>query len=341
MVSDSFAFTDLPPARVQRVDRGLVTVLTEDGPLRVSLGADLLDQMAKDSTAGPCTGDWCLLRAWPDGPVTLESVLPRGPSIRRAEVGGSSREQVLAANIDVAAVVVGLIPEPVIGKLERMLALAWSSGAQPAVVLTKADLVPDAEQIAEDVRSAADGVPVIVVSSVTGQGIAEVRALAGADGTIALLGSSGTGKSSLVNALVGTEVLGTQRIRADGRGRHTSVRRELVLLPGGGAVIDTPGLRGVGLIDAEEGLASTFGDVEALVSQCRFRDCAHTSEPGCAVRAAVDDGTLSVRRLESWHKLREEMRVMAARQDERSRAELLKVWRRDSKAHRKPRGGAS
>ncbi|MGH3384529.1 MAG: ribosome small subunit-dependent GTPase A [Nocardioidaceae bacterium] len=340
-MSDSFAFTDLPPARVQRVDRGLVTVLTEDGPLRVSLGADLLDQMAKDSTAGPCTGDWCLLRPWPDGPVTLESVLPRGPSIRRAEVGGSSREQVLAANVDVAAVVVGLIPEPVIGKLERMLALAWNSGAQPAMVLTKADLVPDAEQIAEDVRSAADGVPVIVVSSVTGQGIAQVRALAGADGTVALLGSSGSGKSSLVNALVGTEVLGTQRIRADGRGRHTSVRRELVLLPGGGAVIDTPGLRGVGLIDAEEGLASTFGDVEALVSQCRFRDCTHTSEPGCAVRAAVDDGTLPVRRLESWHKLREEMRVMAARQDARTRAELVKVRNRDNKAHRKPRGDAS
>jgi ribosome biogenesis GTPase len=198
-------------------------------------------------------------------------------------------------------------------------------------VLTKADLVGDAELLAEDVADAAPGVEVLVVSVVSGRGVDDLRSRLEGRLTLALLGASGHGKSSLTNALVGAEVLTTRTIREDGRGRHTSVRRELVPLPGGGAVIDTPGLRGVGLIDAEAGIAHTFADVEALAARCRFNDCAHDGEPGCAVAAAIDAGTLPVRRFESWQRLQRELRWIASRTDARLRAERLKEWRRQTR----------
>lgn len=291
-------------------------MLTDDGPLRVSLGSELLDRIAHDPTAAPCAGDWGTLCRWPDGPVTLHRLLPRGASIVRVEPGGSTRGQVLAANIDLVAVVIGLLPEPSMRRVERLLALGWASGARPVVVLTKADLVGDADHIAADVTAVASDVPVLVVSATTGAGVPELRELIGA-GTAGLIGGSGAGKSSLVNAMVGTDVLRTREIRADGRGRHTSVRRELVPLPGGGAVIDTPGLRGVGLRDAAAGVAAAFADIEELVAGCRFRDCSHRSEPGCAVLAALADGRLAQRRLESWRKLRAETVALDSRRDRR------------------------
>lgn len=231
---------DLPPARVQRVDRGLVTLLVDGAPLRASLGADMLDRIAHDPVTAPCVGDWCDLRRWPDGPVTVERVLPRGASIVCADVNGSSRGQVLAANLDLVVVVVALAPEPARAGVERLLALAWSSEAPSLVVLTKADLVPDPALVAGDVARVAPSVRVLITSGTTGAGIAALREAVG-HGTAALIGSSGSGKSTLVNALVGADVLTTTAVRADGRGRHTSVRRELVILPGGGAVIDTRG----------------------------------------------------------------------------------------------------
>ena len=238
---------DLVPGRVARVDKGLATVFTEDGPVRASWSGALLAEMASDAQAGPCTGDWGVLRFWPDDRITVESVLPRRTTIVRAEVGGSSRGQVLASNVDVIAIVVGLVPEPNIVRIERFLALAWESGARPVVVLTKSDLVGDAESLAEDVALAAPGADVLVCSATTGAGMDDVRALLDGNATLALLGSSGAGKSSLVNALAGVELLDVQEIREDGKGRHTSVRRELIVLPAGGVVIDTPGLRGIGL----------------------------------------------------------------------------------------------
>ena len=322
------AASDATVGRVVRVDRGVATVLTEDGVVRASYGADLLSLMSTDSTAAPCTGDWCVVRDWPDHRVTLDQLLPRRTAVVRATSGEQSRGQVLCANADHVAVVASLHPAPAVSKIERMVALAWESGAQPLVVLTKADLVPDAHLVAEDVASAAPGVEVVVCSTVTGEGVDRIRELVGANGTIALLGSSGHGKSSLTNALVGAEVLATKEIGDDGRGRHTSVRRELVVLPGGGAIIDTPGLRGVGLIDADEGIAATFADVEALIAHCRFNDCSHRSEPGCAVLAALADGSLPQRRFESWQKLQREMAWMAARKDARLRAERVKDWRK-------------
>ncbi len=322
------------PGRVTRVDKGVCTVVTSHGPLRAGYGARLLDEVAADSLAAPCTGDWCLLRVWPDGPTTLEVVLPRRTSVVRAEASGTSRGQVLVANVDVVGIVVALHPEPNMSRVERLVTLGWESGAKPVIVLTKCDLVPDGALLADDVAAVAPGVEVVVCSTKTGEGVATLREMLGARGTMGLLGVSGHGKSSLTNALVGADVLTTKQIRDDGKGRHTSVRRELVALPGGGAVIDTPGLRGVGLQEAAAGLAATFPDIEALVERCRFNDCSHQTEPGCAVQAAVADGTLAARRLDSWSRLRREMAWMASRTDVRLRSEQQQRWKALTKQHR-------
>ncbi len=326
------------PARVARVDKGLCTVMTKRGPVRATYGAALLDAAGGDSRAAPCAGDWCLVRTWSDGPVTVETLLPRRTSVVRAEASGTSHGQVLLANIDVLAVVVALHPAPNVSRVERLVALAWESGARPAVVLTKADLVGDASMVADDVAKAAPGVDVVICSTVTGQGLDRLRAMAGCNATLGLIGASGHGKSTLINALVGAYLLTTKDIRDDGKGRHTSVRRELVPLPGGGAVIDTPGLRGVGLHHTAEGLAATFPDVVALGTRCRFSDCVHSVEPGCAVRQAVEEGALSERRLESWFKLRRETTWMAERSDARLRAERVKKWKKLTQQRRTHNG---
>lgn len=330
-----FETLDLIPGRVARVDKGLSTVLTADGPVRASWSGDILAAIALDAQATPCTGDWVALRHWPDDRVTVEAVAPRRTRIIRAEAGKTSRGQVLASNVDVVAIVVGLEPEPNIGRIERFLALAWESGAHPVVILTKADLVNDAEDLAQDVATAAPGADVLVCSVTTGEGVSRVAELLAGNQTVALLGVSGAGKSSLVNALAGAEVLAVQSIREDGKGRHTSVRRELIPMPGGGVVIDTPGLRTVGLQESGDGMASAFPDVATLIDGCRFKDCSHQNEPGCAVLAALDDGSLPVRRYESWVKLQKEAAWMARRNDLRLRSAVKKEWAARTKAHKR------
>lgn len=321
--------------RVARVDRGLCTVLTDRGSLRASCGGDLLDAMARDPVAGPCTGDWVVLRTWSDGPLTIEHIADRRGSIRRSGASRSSLGQLLAANVDTSAAVVGLHPEPNLGRVERLLAIAWEGGGGPAVVLTKADLVADADDIAEDIRSlAGPDVTVLCTSTVTGRGLAELRALVPLGRTLAFVGASGHGKSSLVNAIVGADVLDARAIRADGKGRHTSVRRELLLVPDGGVVIDTPGLRGVGLLRDDGSLDETFPDVTAVVGRCRFSDCAHHGEPGCAVADALATGALPVRRWESYQRLAREAARAEARADVRIRAEQNKARRKLTKQAR-------
>lgn len=300
------AAADAEIGRVVRVDRGLAEVLTEAGPLRAGYCGDLLAEMAHDPVAGPTTGDWVVVRDWPDHRHTVDRVLPRTTTVVRATAGRQSHGQLLCANVDHVAVVVALHPDPPLARVERLLALAWGSGATPVVVLTKTDLVPDADFVAEDVAAVAPGVEVLCASTVTGRGVQRLRELSAGGRTTALVGASGHGKSSLVNAIAGAEVLGVRQIRPDGRGRHTSVRRELVVLPTGGAVIDTPGLRGIGLLGTLEGLARAFSDVTQLTVRCRYRDCSHRSEPGCAVRVALESGTLPQRRYDSWVELRTE-----------------------------------
>lgn len=325
----------LRPARVSAVDRAGVGMLDGVGEVRATLGPDLLAAIARDATAGPCAGDWALLREWPDGRTTVEALLPRRTALVRAVASGESLGQVLAANMDAVLVVLSLAAEPDLGRLERLLTLAWESGARPVVVLSKADLVTDAALVAAEVAAVAPGADLLVVSAVSGDGMAELEQLAAPGTTLAFVGQSGVGKSTLINALLGAEVLPTADVGAAGKGRHVTVRRELLVTPGGALVLDTPGLRGVGLVDVAQGLDLAFPEIEDLAARCRFADCGHEVEPGCAVIAAVEDGRLEQRRLESWRKLGREVRWMATRNDARARAAERRKWRAISLAVRR------
>jgi ribosome biogenesis GTPase len=297
------------PGRVARVDRGAATVLLGHGTVRVAVEGT-------GPASAVATGDWVLVA---DGAIV--EVLPR----RSAFVRGDGRErlateaQVVAANIDRVFLVHALTNGPNLRRLERELVLAWQSGAVPLVALTKADLVDDAtiaEALGASSRVAAD-TPIVVTSAVTDRGIDELRREAPDGTTVALIGASGVGKSSLVNRLVGDDVQATLAVReTDQRGRHTTTARELVPLPGGGLLIDTPGLRSVSLWESEEGIERAFADVAQYASECRFRDCRHDREPDCAVRRAVDDGQLDPVRVDSYRRLHAELED----QDERARA---------------------
>lgn len=328
--------------RVVRADRGACDVLTGTAPIRTTWGADIVAAAATDPTAVPAAGDWAVVAAWPDDRVTIEALLPRRTAVVRAQVSsGSTHGQVLAANVDVVAVVEGMAPDPDPGRLERLLALAWSSGAGPLVVLTKADLVADPDAIVAEVALLAPGCQVLATAATAddgGPGLVRLRELLAGGATVALVGASGVGKSTLLNALVAGDAMRTRELRADGKGRHTTVTRELHLAPGGGSVLDTPGLRTVGLV-GREAVEEVFTDVEALAEQCRFGDCAHDTEPGCAVVAAIESGSLPERRLASYRKLRREIEWQASRTDARLRAERARVWKQRAAANRqiKPR----
>ncbi|EEP70790.1 ribosome small subunit-dependent GTPase A [Micromonospora sp. ATCC 39149] len=316
------------PGRVARVDRGVCTVLGADGPIRATLGPAVLADAARDLTGLPCAGDWVLLRAWPDGPVTVESVLPRRTALVRRTAGKDASGQVLAANLDAAAVVEPVHPEPDVARIERLLSLVHFSGATPLVVLAKVDLAADPAAIARQLAGAAPGVPVLPVSAERGDGLDALRPYVAPGRTLGLLGPSGAGKSSLVNALAGAVVMPTQAIRrVDGKGRHTTTWRALVPVPGGGAVLDTPGVRAVGLLDGAAGLDRAFTDITELAAGCRYGDCAHDAEPGCAVRDALAAGELTVRRYDSWRRLQREVASESRRREARLAAERRGGWR--------------
>jgi ribosome biogenesis GTPase len=290
-----------------------------------------------------CTGDWAAVDPAGADPRLVRSLLPRRSQFVRSTSSKRSEGQVLAANVDHAVVCVSLAAELDLGRLERFLSLAWESGAEPLVVLTKSDLVPDVTYLLADAEAAAPGVRVVVASAATGEGL-DLLADVLRGGTSVLLGQSGAGKSTLTNALTGRDAQEVQATRdADGKGRHTTTTRDLLPLPDGGVLIDTPGLRGVGLWDAESGVAQVFSEIEELAADCRFQDCSHQSEPGCAVLAALEDGTLPHRRLDSYRKLLRENAWIASRTDQRLRAELRREWKQRSAAGRemyeRKRGG--
>lgn len=308
--------------RVVRTERTTVLVATERGVVRARPPA-----APRPVGLSPCTGDWVVVDV-PDGDhdPAVRHVLRRHTALTRSGAGRDAGAQVLAANIDTVAIVVSMAGELRGGRLERMVALAWESGATPVVVLTKADLASEVATAARAAQECAPGVEVVVTSTVTGLGTDDLtRALAG---TIVLLGSSGAGKSSLGNLLLGADTLATRAVRSsDGKGRHTTAWRELVPLPSGGVLIDTPGLRTLGMVDAAAGIERTFSDVELLAQDCRFADCRHDGEPGCAVTRAIDDGVLSQRRLDSYRKLLRENDYQSARLDSRIRAERAARWK--------------
>ncbi|MGW0121451.1 ribosome small subunit-dependent GTPase A [Streptomyces sp. NPDC003327] len=323
-----YAAQGLVPGRVVRVDRGQADIATAAGIVR----ADTAFVTPHDPLRVICTGDWAAVDPEEAGdPPYVRTCLPRRTAFARSTSSSRSEGQILAANVDHAVITVSLAVELDLGRIERFLALAWESGAQPVVVLSKADLVPDPvglSYLVEDVETVAPGVQVLPLSSTTGEGLDVLSAVV-SGGTSVLLGVSGAGKSTLANALVGTDVMEVQAARdVDGKGRHTTTTRNLFVLPGGGVLIDTPGLRGVGLWDAESGVGQVFAEIEELARECRFHDCGHDSEPGCAVAAAIEDGTLPVRRLESYRKLLRENQRIVAKTDARLRSEILKDWKR-------------
>jgi len=298
---------DQRPGRVARVDRGICTTLTADGPVRASLSGGMLAAVARDSVAMPCAGDWAVVRTWADGRATVEAVLPRRTALVRASAEAAATGQVLAANIDAVAVVEPLDPSPDPGRIERLLSLAWQSGAAPLLVLTKVDLCSRPELVVRQIAAVAPGVPVLPVAATTGTGLAGLLPHVAPGRTLGLVGGSGAGKSTLVNALVGARVMETRSLRTDGRGRHTTTYRALVPVPDGGAIVDTPGIRGVGLFASVDGLSRAFVEIDDLAAHCRFADCGHDAEPGCAVHAALESGDLTRRRYDSWRKLQREL----------------------------------
>jgi ribosome biogenesis GTPase len=300
---------------VCRIDRGAAEVRA-GGTMHVVPAAGLL------------VGDWVALDR---GTPRLQ---PRTTTVARASADRTSAEQGLAANVDVVVVVEPLEPAPSLGRIERLLVLAWSSGATPLVVLTKSDLVEDLADVMRSAQGVAPGVDVVAVSAQRGEGVDALRCHLGPGRTFVLLGPSGAGKSSLVNALAGADLLETGDVRGDGRGRHTTTHRELVELPDGSALIDTPGLRAVGVVGDAEAVDDVFAEIADLAADCRFRDCAHDSEPGCAVQDAVADGELPERRLASWRKLQREIAYQQRRGDARLEAAERAKWKAIVKQHR-------
>lgn len=325
----------LVPARVIVQQRGLYEIATDLG----ELSATLAGRLAYEAEDGgyPVTGDWVAVEARPtEGSATIHHVLPRSSSfVRRASGPGAARGQVVAANVDVALLAASMNADLNARRLERYLATAWESGAEPIVVLTKADMCADPGATMGEIEAVAMGAPVIAVSAVTGTGLGELRGHLKPGRTAVLLGSSGVGKSTLVNALAGQTLMATQAIREDdARGRHTTTHRELVLLPSGALILDTPGMRELGLWDAGDGMSAAFADIEALTAQCHFHDCGHGGEPGCAIAAALEDGSLDGARWRAYNKLQRELEFQAGKEDPKARAESRRVWVQRSKQHR-------
>ncbi|HEV8297281.1 MAG TPA: ribosome small subunit-dependent GTPase A [Acidimicrobiales bacterium] len=290
--------------RITRVDRGECDVLTAGGFVRA-----ISDSTRAQGEIAPATGDWVVVGDGPDDKHVIDLVLPRRHTLVRRDPSETVVDQVLVANVDIVLLVHGLDRPLPPGWLERFLVQAWDSGAEPAVVLTKADLTESIDETVGVIAAVAPGVPVLTVRRDTQAGVDELRALVRSGCTAALLGASGVGKSTLVNLLTGADVRATQAVRArDAKGRHTTTARELLLVPGGGAIIDTPGVRAVGVwAGDDDALHRVFADIEALAASCRFTDCAHDREPGCVVRGAVDD-----RRLARYRALLAELRAVRA-----------------------------
>jgi ribosome biogenesis GTPase / thiamine phosphate phosphatase len=303
---ESWAPKGLTPARVTLVYRKQLKVLSHRGEHWARTGGRLLHQ-AESLDELPAVGDWVAARIPESGEALVHAVLPRRSAFIRKVPGENSAPHVLAANIDTALVVMGLDTDFNLRRLERYLTLAHESRAAAVVVLNKKDLAIDFDAQLAAAREVARGAPMYAVSALAGEGLEPLAELLGPGRTVALLGSSGVGKSTLVNHLVGEAVMETGEVRDDGRGRHTTSRRELIVLPRGGAVIDTPGLREVQMWTSQSGLAKTFDDIEALAAQCRFSDCRHGAEPGCAVKAALANGTLEQSRFDSWLELGKEV----------------------------------
>ncbi len=334
-----YAADGLVAGRVAAQHRGAYVLYAEQGELWSEISGRLRHETVAAGDI-PAVGDWVAVRpSEGDGHAMIAALLPRKTAFSRSggdatRPEGAAQEQVVAANVDTIFLVTALGHDLNARRLERYLATAWESGAEPVIVVTKTDLYGDVSERVAEIEAVAFGVPVQPISNLTGEGVDELRRWLTGSRTVALLGSSGVGKSSLLNRLVGEELQIVREIRDDGRGRHTTTHRELFLLPSGGLVLDTPGMRVLELWDADAGLAVAFADVEAAAALCRFSDCEHRAEPGCAVRAALEAGTLDPARVESYEKLQREQAFLARKQDKRAAADERRRWRALSREQR-------
>jgi ribosome biogenesis GTPase len=321
----TYAERGFEPARVVAEHRGGFAVRGERGDRLAHVRGRLRD----DELFGgmPTVGDWVAVVDAGER-YAIEAVLPRRTKVSRKTPWLKSEEHVLVANVDTVFLLTGLDADFNVRRLERYLATAWNSGADPVIVLTKLDLCDDAEKLVAAERVAM-GVPVLALSNVTGEGVDAVDHYVRPRHTVVLLGSSGVGKSTLVNRLAGRELMPTRELRRDGRGRHTTRHRHLHVLRGGALLIDTPGLRELQIWEGDVDRA--FADVAELASQCRFNDCAHRTEPGCAILAGLEDGTLDHARWASYQKLERELARVTARRSRREHAELKRRWRERSR----------
>ena len=313
-------------ARVTAEHRGAWEVQGATGVTTARLAGRL--RQGEGERSFPGVGDWVVLRHEPrsDEPALIERVLARRTVFTRGAAGREAREQVIAANVDLVFVVCGLDADFNVRRIERYLARIWASGAEPAIILSKADLCDDVAARVAEVEHHAAGVPVLVTSALQAEGLEAVRARVEPGATVAFVGSSGAGKSTLVNALLGEEFMTTGPVRArDERGQHVTTHRQLLQLAGGGLLLDTPGMRELHLVDAQ-GLEAVFEEVVELATRCRFRDCRHEAEPGCAVRAALDAGELAPERLEHYRALQREAAAFELRHDVRRRRQAERAW---------------
>ncbi len=317
----------LVPARVSREDRDRYEVLDGSGARSAGLAGRLRHE-ARTRAELPAVGDWVALRPGAASSAVIEAVLPRTGAFTRKVAGDRAEEQVVAANVDTLFLVAGLDHDFNPRRLERYLAAAWECGAEPVVVLNKADLAADPAARVAETGAVAPGAAVVALSALAREGLDGLARWLVPGRTVALLGSSGAGKSTLVNALLGEERLATGAVRADdSRGRHTTTHRQLVPLPSGALLLDTPGMRELQLWAGGESLDGAFPEIAALAEGCRFRDCRHEREPGCAVLAAAESGALDADRLASWRKLQKELEWLARRTDARARAEEEAKWK--------------
>lgn len=330
------------PGRVALEHNHVYRVITETGE-QLAEATGRMKHLAQGRHELPAVGDWVAL--WTDesgNRAVIKAVLPRLGRFSRKSAGSWTEEQVIAANIDTVFLVSGLDGDFNPRRIERYLLLAQQSDARPVIILNKADLAEDVPDLVAMIEETAPGLPVLAISAATGKGMELLQPYLGVGQTVALLGSSGVGKSTIVNRLVGERVLPTRSVReSDSRGRHASVHRQMIALPGGGLVIDTPGMRELQLWGVDEGLSGTFDDVDAIGEACRFRDCRHRHEPGCAVKAAVEAGTLDAARYDNFVKLQDERAELERRQDERALLEQKragKIMARAQKAMQKDRG---